>query len=206
MLIEDTKKNGAGPAAPPAPARRSYRPKRGWRTRDGRAVETVPFPPEADDAPSGEVAPRRSSRRLVELSVEATHHLEGFELRSVARVAVWYYACALAVLAAGVVVAWLAAVALGLVGRAEEFMRSIGFRDFTFVGIEVIAGGVLLALAAMVFLTAMTVLAAACYNLLRRPGREVGVRITPVGARAPEPTDVAVSVANGNGAHSNGAH
>ncbi len=202
MLIEDTtKKNGARPAATPAPPRRSYRPKRGWRTRDGRAVETVPFGPETDDASSREVAPRASSRRLVELNVEATHHLEGFELRSVARVAAWYYSGALAVLAGGVVLAWLAAVVLGLVGRAEEFMRSIGFREFTFVGIEVIFGGILLALAAMTFLTTMTVVAAACYNLLRRPGREVGVRITPVGARAQEPTDVAVSVANGNGAH-----
>ena len=63
---------------------------------------------------------------------------------------------------------------LGIVGRVEEFMRSIGFRGFRFAGFEVVVGSILLCVAAVAFLTVMTVLAAAFLNLLG--GHERGVR------------------------------
>ena len=201
MLIDESAKEHRTPLVPPpVPERRG----RWRRTRSGRVLETAPFDPDGSD----EVAPPKARPRtsvldaVADWNVEATHRLEGFELRSVARVAVRYYACALAVLSAGVVLAWLAAVVLGLVGRAEEFMRSIGFREFSFVGFEVIAGGILLSVAAVGFLTTMTVLAAAFYNLLRRPGREVGVRLVPVSAEGPVASDPDVPTGNG---HHNGA-
>jgi hypothetical protein len=98
----------------------------------------------------------------------------------VASAAIRYYTCAFAVLTLGVVLAWVGASVFGVVGRVEEFMRSIGFRDFRFAGFQVILGGILLCVAAVAFLTVMTVLAAAFYNLLGRRDHGVGIRITPI--------------------------
>jgi hypothetical protein len=165
--------------------------------RRGRTLETAPFDPNATH--TGDAPAPQSGWRL-----EPTHRLAGFELRSVASTALLYYACAFAVLALGVVLVWFGASMFGIVGRVEEFMRSIGFRGFHFAGFEVIAGGILLCVAAVAFLTVMTVLAAAFYNLLGRPERGVKLCLAPI------PSTVAVEApslrdGNGNGdATSNG--
>jgi transmembrane protein DUF3566 len=161
--------------------------------RRRRSAETAPLEPESshtDAAP----APRTGGR------LEATHRLAGFDLRSVASTALLYYACVLVVLTLGVILLWGVANMLGVVGRVEEFMRSIGFRGFHFAGFQIIVGGVLLAVAAVAFLTVMTVLAAAFYNLLGRPDR--GVKLS-LAAIEPVSTAEEPPVADNNG-HSNG--
>src|SRR5688572_1138264 len=134
--------------------------------RRGRSLDTTPLDPapsQVVDAPALQAATR----------LEPTHRLAGFDLRSVASTALLYYSCVFVVLALGVVMLWVVTHLLGVVGRVEEFMRSIGFRGFHIAGFQIIMGGVLLCVAAVAFLTVMTVLAAAFYNLLGRPDRGV---------------------------------
>lgn len=119
---------------------------------------------------------------------EPTHRLEGFELRSVGRIALFYYACALAVLMLGVVLTWAGLSALGFVGQFEEFMRSIGFRGFRVSTSAVILGGILLVAAVVVFLTVMTMLAAGFYNALARH-HGVGVRLKAIPTSKPTARD-----------------
>lgn len=159
-------------------------------SRRRRSLETAPFDPEAAHAVD-------TPAPAVGWHLEPTHRLAGFELRSVASTALLYYACAFVVLALGVVLVWTGANLLGVVGRVEEFMRSIGFRGFHFAGFEIIVGGVLLCVAAVAFLTVMTVLAAAFYNLLGRPDRGVKLRLAPL--EAVTTTAPASSAHNGNG-------
>jgi hypothetical protein len=121
--------------------------------------------------------------------VEPTHRLEGLELRSVAGVALLYYSCIFGVLTLGTAIMWLGVSQLGLVGSVEAFMRDIGFRGFHISGIEVIAGGALLSAAAVTFLAVVTVVAAAFYNIIGRPGRGIAVRFAPITpAQADDPT------------------
>jgi len=166
--------------------------------RRGRSLETGPFDPEAAHTVDT-LAPATGGH------VEPTHRLAGFELRSVASTALVYYACVFVVLTLGVVLVWGGANLLGVVGRVEAFMRSIGFRGFHFAGFDIIVGGVLLCVAAVAFLTVMTVLAAAFYNLLGRPDRGVKLRLEPI-----EPVTVAEAssphTGNGNNGHSNGSN
>ena len=141
---------------------------------------------EEEGSEAAEADDEQASEKL-----EPTHRLEGFELRSVASTALLYYGCAFLVLVLGVVLVWFGASMFGVVGRIEEFMRSIGFRDFNFAGFKVITGGILLAVSAVAFLTVMTVIGAAFYNLLGRPHRGVKVRlvaIEPPVLQEPEPT------------------
>ncbi len=164
--------------------------------RRGRIFEAPPFEPTplvAVGAPA-----RESSSR-----VEATHRLEGFELRSVAGIALQFYASTFAVLAIGVVLVWIGVSMLGIIGRVEEFMRSIGFRGFRFAGFEVVVGSILLCVAAVAFLTVMTVLAAAFLNLLGRHERGVRVRLVPISRATTldEPSN-----GNGNGNGNGGGH
>jgi hypothetical protein len=121
-----------------------------------------------------------------ELVVTPTHQLEGIDLRSLAVFSALFYGAAFLALAIGVAVAWLLASVVGLVGQFEEFMRSIGFRDFEVVAPQVILGGLVLALALVVFLTVMTVLAAALYNVMAKHGRTVRVRFGEVPPPAPQ--------------------
>ena len=161
--------------------------------RRGRSLKTRSFDPEAAHTVN-------TPAPATGWHLEPTHRLAGFELRSVASTALLYYACAFVVLALGVVLVWVGANLLGVVGRVEEFMRSVGFREFHFAGFEIIVGGVLLCVAAVAFLTVMTVLAAAFYNLLGRagehPDRGVKLRLAPLEAATTAP---ASSLPNGNG-------
>ena len=167
------------------------------KLRRGRSLETVPFEPES--APAVDAPAPQLGRHL-----EPTHRLEGFDLRSVASTALLYYACAFVVLSLGVVLVWVGASVFGVVGHVEDFMRSIGFRDFHVAGFKIIMGAVLVCVAVVTFLTVMTVLAAAFYNLLGRPNRGLRLRLTPIVAE--EIADaLAAPASNGNGsAHTNG--
>jgi Transmembrane domain of unknown function (DUF3566) len=118
-------------------------------------------------------APTVTSESFV---VTPTHQLEGIELRSLAVFAALFYGAAFVALGIGIAVVWFFAWIVGLVGQFEEFMQSIGFRDFQLVGPRVIFGGLVLALALVVFLTVMTVLAAALYNVMASNGRTVRMR------------------------------
>jgi hypothetical protein len=169
--------------------------------RRGRVFDTSPFVPEPATAPAAEI---ETAMPRAGLRVHPTHRLEGFELRSVTRAALRYYACAFAALSVGVTLLWFGASMLGIVGRIEEFMRSIGFRGFHFAGFAVIVGGILLSVAAVAFLTVMTVLAAAFYNLLVQPDRGVGVRLAAIPPVAVEPPSPQSGTTNGNG-NGNGA-
>jgi hypothetical protein len=145
-------------------------------------------------------APSPDDPRSIGWRVEPTHRVEGFELRSVARASLRYYAGAFAALALAVVLACVGASAVGAVSRVEHFMRSIGFRGFHFAGFEVILGGVLLCVAGVVFFTVMTVLAAAFYNLPGRAKAGVGIRLEPISAApASEPFAPPGHPPNGNG-------
>jgi hypothetical protein len=73
-------------------------------------------------------------------------------------------------------------------------MRSIGFRGFRLVGPEVILGFVLILGALVVFLTVMTLVAAAFYNLLGTGRRGVRIRtsvVHPQPARAEQEAEPA---------------
>jgi hypothetical protein len=127
-----------------------------------------------------------------ELTVAPTHQLEGIELRSLAAFAALFYGAAFIALGIGVAAVWFLASLAGLVGQFEEFMQSIGFRDFQVLGPKVIFGGLLVALALVVFLTVMTVLAAALCNVMARHGHTVRVRFTeaPPVNREPPPARI----------------
>jgi hypothetical protein len=164
-----------------------------------------------DSYPSRPSVPRprlliRSSRTApVGRRVEPTHRLEGLELRSVASVALLYYSCIFGVLTLGIATLWFGVSGLGLVGRVEGFMRGIGFRGFRVGGLEVIAGGALLSAAAVTFLAVVTVVAAAFYNIIGRPGRGIAVRLAPIAplslsvAEDPTQQDLNAPSTNGNG-------
>jgi hypothetical protein len=151
------------------------------------AATTLPgvAPPASTAAPTA--AESRVASELEALVVAPTHQLDGIELRSLAGFAALFYGVAFMALAAGLAVVWVIAWAAGLVGKFEEFMRSIGFRDFQIVGPKLIFGGLLLALALIVFLTVMTVLAGALYNAMANTGRTVRVRVSAAPLIDPDP-------------------
>ncbi len=113
------------------------------------------------------------------------HHVDAVDLRSLGVVAGLFYLTAFLVLALAVVAVWIFAASLGLISQVEDFMRSIGFRGFRLVGPEVILGFVLILGALVVFLTVMTLVAAAFYNLLGTGRRGVRIRTSVV---HPDPT------------------
>jgi hypothetical protein len=155
------------------------------------------LPIRRDRTPTDATSP---GTRAIGWRVEPTHRVEGFELQSVARASVRYYAGAFAALALAVALIWVGASAAGAVDRVEHFMRTIGFRGFHFTGVEVIFGGVLLCIAGVAFFTVMTVLAAAFYNLPGRPKAGVGIRLAPITSTPTiEPSDLLQHSPNGNG-------
>ena len=111
------------------------------------------------------------------------HHVDAVELRSLGVVAGLFYFTAFLVLALAVAGVYLFAASLGLISQVEDFMRSVGFRGFKFVGPEVILGFVLILAALVVFLTVMTLVAGAFYNLLGTGKHGVRFRTTVVEAR-----------------------
>jgi hypothetical protein len=118
------------------------------------------------------------------------HHLDAVELKSLGFVAVLFYATAFFVLALAITAVWLFAAALGLISQVEDFMRSVGFRGFRLVGPEVVLGFVLLLLAVVLFLTVMTLIAGAFYNLLGTGKNGIRVRTSVVDSEdAPAATD-----------------
>jgi hypothetical protein len=122
------------------------------------------------------------------------HHVDSVDLRSLGVVAGLFYLTAFLVLALAVVAVWLFAASLGLISQVEDFMRSIGFRGFRLVGPEVILGFVLILGALVVFLTVMTLVAAAFYNLLGTGRRGVRIRtsvVHPQPARAEQEAEPA---------------
>jgi hypothetical protein len=131
--------------------------------------------------------PTPTASELDALDVAPTHQLEGIELRSLASFAALFYGAAFVALGVGIAVVWILASIAGLVGRFEEFMQSIGFRDFQVIGPKVILGGLLLAAALVVFLTVMTVLAGALFNVMANSGRTVRVRLGEAPPAAPGP-------------------
>jgi len=116
------------------------------------------------------------------------HYLEGFDLRSVARFAVRFFTCVLAALILATFALWILASLLGLVGAFERFMRGIGFTDFGFLSIELLAGVCLIGAAFSIFMVVLTCVAAALYNVLAY--RWEGVRIYVSGPRTAAPTTV----------------
>ena len=111
------------------------------------------------------------------------HHVDAVELRSLGVVAGLFYFTAFLVLALAVAGVYLFAASLGLISQVEDFMRSVGFRGFKFVGPEVILGFVLILAALVVFLTVMTLVGGAFYNLLGTGKHGVRFRTTVVEAR-----------------------
>lgn len=124
----------------------------------------------------------RLEEALPEAVVSPTHQLRGIDLRSLTSFALLFYGAVAGALALGIATVWVGASLVGVVAQFEEFMQSIGFRGFRVIGPELIFGGLLLALALVLFLTVITVLAAGFYNVMASHGRGVKVRI---GALAP---------------------
>ena len=110
-------------------------------------------------------------------------YLEGFDLRSVARFAVRFFACVLAAMIVATFALWAVASLLGLVGAFERFMRGIGFTDFTFLSIKFLLGICLIGAAISLFLVVMTLLTAGLYNVLAH--RWQGVRVFISDGRRP---------------------
>jgi len=107
----------------------------------------------------------------------------------VAKVAFLFYATAFGVLAAALAVVWLMTEALGLVGQFEDFMSGIGFRGFRIMSPLVVLGVLLVFGALAVFLTLLTLFAAALYNLSARHGGAVRFTVSPHIAAAPPTSD-----------------
>ena len=111
------------------------------------------------------------------------HHVDAVELRSLGVVAGLFYLTAFLVLALAIAGVWLFAASLGLISQVEDFMRSVGFRGFKLVGPEVILGFILVLAALVAFLTVMTLVAGAFYNLLGTGKHGIRFRSTVVEAR-----------------------
>jgi hypothetical protein len=119
------------------------------------------------------------------------HHLDAIELKSLGCVSGLFYFTAFLVLALAIVAVWVFAASLGLISQVEDFMRSVGFRGFRIVGPEVVLGFVLILLALVLFLTVMTLIAGAFYNILGTGRRGIKVR-TSVVERRPRTVDAPV--------------
>lgn len=118
------------------------------------------------------------------LLVPPTHQVNGVDLKSLAVVASLFYTTAFLALGVGLVVVWLLASVVGVVGQFEEFMQSIGFSDFHVLGPQLIVGSLLLGASLVIFLSVMTVLAGGFYNVMASYGRGVQLRV----GVAPTPT------------------
>jgi hypothetical protein len=146
-------------------------------------VEPLPRAPEVPAAstrsPAVDALQARVGESLEDVAVEPTHDLQGIELRSLAKFAFAFYGIAFIVVTIGLIVMVALAWVVGAVGRFEQFMRDIGFRDFHLLAPKLIFGLMLVGLAVVVLLTLMTVVAAACYNLVAGSGHAIQVRMSP---------------------------
>ena len=109
-------------------------------------------------------------------------HIDTIDLRSLAVFAALFYGASVAALSGALLLVWVVASIAGIVARFEEFMRSIGFRGFHVLSPELLLGGVVLAVAFALFLTVMSVLAGAVYNVLARSGHAVQFSIATADA------------------------
>lgn len=88
--------------------------------------------------------------------------------------------CALvAAAAAGVatLALWIIAVASGVVGRAESFMESIGFRDFHISTAAVVLGTTIVVAGVAMCVATLVVVAGGAYNLLAHNGHGIRIRL-----------------------------
>jgi len=114
----------------------------------------------------------------LEVEDRTLQRVDSIELRSLALVAGLFYLTAFLVLGCAVAIVWIFAASTGFISQLEEFMQDIGFRDFRLVAPEVILGFLILILALVLFLTVMTVLAGAFYNILGVGNRGIRIRTT----------------------------
>lgn len=117
---------------------------------------------------------------LDDLEVEdrTVQRVDSIDLRSLALVAGLFYLTAFLVLAGAVALVWIFAASTGFISQLEEFMQDIGFRDFRLAAPEVIFGFVILIVALVLFLTVMTLLAGAFYNMLGMGKSGIRIRTT----------------------------
>lgn len=81
------------------------------------------------------------------------------------------------VAAIGATLLWIFATAIGVVGRAESFMESIGFRDFHVSALQVILGTVLVVGGIALVVATAAVVAGAAYNVFALHGHGLQVRV-----------------------------
>jgi hypothetical protein len=130
------------------------------------------------------------------------------DLRSVGKIAFGFYLAALVVFLVAVVVLWMVAAAVGVVGSVERFVQDLGFEGFRLLSGTLLLAAVLLGLAAVVILTVATVVAASFYNAFARAvgGLEVLVSSSDVPSRPPAVTPGAAPNGKyGNGSSRNGS-
>ena len=145
------------------------------RRRDGEdPANWVPLsvPTSADI----ESAPMTATQTIV-------RRVDGVGIRSVIELALIFYGCVFASLAAGVLLIWSAISTMGYVDRFEDFMRSIGFRGFEVSSGDVILGLIGVAGALTLLATLLTVMIAGAYNLVGRTGHGLVVRTSGPDAR-----------------------
>lgn len=129
-------------------------------------VETVVAEPEAPDVAPASIG---ASTRVA-LDAPRRMSVQAVELGPLASLAVRCAIVVGAVGAAAVTFLWIVAAALGLVGSAESFMQSVGFRNFTLSGTKIIAGASLAVTGCALGVAALIVVAGAVYNFLASNG------------------------------------
>lgn len=124
------------------------------------------------------LAPVEAPVTVPTTTVRAVTRVDGVQLGSLASIAV---RCALIVTFIGALAMlglWVLATSSGTVDRTESFMRSIGFRDFTISGTDVLLGAILITVGVALTIATMAVIAGAAYNLLAARGHGLRIRVS----------------------------
>lgn len=106
-------------------------------------------------------------------------HVAGVGLGSVAATAAILFGALFTAVATGILALWLVASSAGTVGQFEDFMQTIGFRDFAVSGNRIVLGLMVIAAAFTLLATALAIIAAGLYNALAATGHGLKVTITP---------------------------
>ena len=108
--------------------------------------------------------PRLRSTRPTERRYHQT--IRRVDLWSVVKISICFYLCALVVVIAAGVVLWWIATTLGAIDSVEKLVGDlIGSKDFVFMSWRILRGATLIGLVMVCVMVVVTVLAAAFYNL-----------------------------------------
>ncbi len=117
-------------------------------------------------------AARRPERRFRQTIVK-------FDLWSVTKMALCFYASAMGVVVVALIALWVVADSAGVISSVEKFVGDLfSSKDFTFVSGQVLRGAVLICVVLVALLTVITIVGASFYNIFAElfGGVEVVIR------------------------------